>query len=54
MLERRLAGAPTGSSTPVGSVPVKFVEGIGLKLEKRRIPVDVVVVDKISRTPTEN
>jgi uncharacterized protein (TIGR03435 family) len=32
----------------------KAVEGLGLKLQERRAPVDVIVVDKIERTPTEN
>lgn len=32
----------------------KAVESLGLRLERRRAPVDVVVVDKIAREPTEN
>ena len=39
---------PTGVST------FKAVEGLGLKLEERRSPLDILVVDKIARTPTEN
>jgi uncharacterized protein (TIGR03435 family) len=39
---------PTGVST------FKAVEGLGLKLEERRSPVDILVVDRISRTPAEN
>jgi uncharacterized protein (TIGR03435 family) len=35
-------------------VPARALEGLGLKLERRRVPLEVVVVDKISRTPTEN
>ena len=30
------------------------VESLGLKLERRRAPVDVIVVDAIERTPREN
>lgn len=39
---------PTGVST------FKAVEGLGLKLEDRRSPFDIIVVDKVERTPTEN
>jgi uncharacterized protein (TIGR03435 family) len=41
-------GQPTGVST------FKATESLGLKLEERRSPFEVVVVDKISETPTEN
>ena len=41
-------GEPTGVST------FKAVESLGLKLEERRTPIDVRVVDKIERTPVEN
>jgi len=39
---------PTGVST------FKAVEGLGLKIEERRSPIDVLVVDKSERSPTEN
>ena len=39
---------PTGVSTP------KAVEGLGLKLEERRVPMDFVVVERIEAMPTEN
>ena len=32
----------------------KELEGLGLTLERRRVPVEIIVVDRISRTPTEN
>ena len=32
----------------------KAVESIGLRLERRRSPIEVVVIDKIDRTPTDN
>ena len=39
---------PTGVST------FKAVEGLGLRLEERRAPFDILVVDRIERNPTEN
>ena len=33
---------------------IEAVEQLGLKLESRRMPVDVTVIDVIRRTPTEN
>ena len=41
-------GMPTGVST------FKAIESLGLKLEERRSPFDVVVVDKIAQAPVEN
>ena len=38
---------------PNVSVP-KALEPLGLRLERRRAPIEVVVVDKIERTPTDN
>jgi uncharacterized protein (TIGR03435 family) len=32
----------------------EVVEGLGLKLEKRRIPIEFVVIDRIERTPLED
>jgi uncharacterized protein (TIGR03435 family) len=32
----------------------KAIEQLGLKLERRPVPVEVVVIDEIRRTPTEN
>ena len=45
------APAPNQSTTPSA---LKAIESLGLRLERRRVPLEVVVVDKISRTPTEN
>jgi uncharacterized protein (TIGR03435 family) len=39
---------PTGVST------FKAVEALGLRLDERRAPIDVLVIDRIERTPTEN
>jgi uncharacterized protein (TIGR03435 family) len=32
----------------------KAVQALGLRLERRRAPIDVIVVDSINRTPTDN
>jgi len=38
-----------------GGNPLESAAGqLGLKLDSRRMPVDVVVIDQISKTPTEN
>ena len=39
---------------PSGISVFRAVEGLGLKLESRRSPLDVFVVDKIARLPTAN
>ena len=42
------------SREPTGVSTFKSIESLGLKLEEHRTPFDVLVVDKIERTPTEN
>ena len=42
------------SAEPTGVSTFKAVEGLGLKLEERGSPVEVLVVDKIARTPSDN
>jgi uncharacterized protein (TIGR03435 family) len=45
----------TAADWPSGTrATIEAVEGLGLKLERRRMPIDVVVVDSIRRQPTEN
>jgi uncharacterized protein (TIGR03435 family) len=46
-------GSAAAFDRPTG-IPAKALGGLGLKLEKRRVPVEMIVVDKIARTPTEN
>ena len=43
----------TPLSEPTGVSTFKNIEDLGLKLEERRAPIDVIVVDKIARTPTD-
>ena len=44
----------TPLSEPTGVSVFKAVEGLGLKLEERRVPIPVLVVDRIERSPIEN
>jgi uncharacterized protein (TIGR03435 family) len=44
----------TPLTDPTGFSVFKAVEGLGLKLEQRRSPVDVVVVGTLNTTPTPN
>lgn len=42
------------SSEPSVVSPFNAVEALGLRLQRRRLPVDTIVVDHMERTPTEN
>jgi uncharacterized protein (TIGR03435 family) len=54
-LTRLLQRAGVRAQEPFGGPSTfKALEGIGLKLERGRFPVETIVVDRISRTPTEN
>ena len=44
----------TPLTEPTGYSVFKALEGLGLKLERRRSPVEVVVVDRLNATPTPN
>lgn len=49
------AGNPAGDSdTDAGSGIFKTVQDYGLKLDKRKAPLDLLVIDHIERVPTEN
>jgi len=47
-------GMAPGASSPTSVSTTKAVETLGLKLERRRTPMDVKVVDQINRTPSPN
>jgi uncharacterized protein (TIGR03435 family) len=47
-------GAAGAASEPGGSSIFDAVQKLGLKLEARKVPVEMIVIDKIEKTPTEN
>jgi uncharacterized protein (TIGR03435 family) len=52
-----VGGAPApaaAASDPSGTSIVQAVRGMGLDLDSRRMPVEVIVVDRIEREPTPN
>jgi uncharacterized protein (TIGR03435 family) len=42
------------ASDPTGTSIFAAVQQLGLKLEPRKTPVDLVVIDHLEKTPTEN
>ena len=51
----RISAATRGVTFEAPDVSVtKAMEGLGLRLDRRRAPVDVIVVDSIDRAPTDN
>ncbi len=58
MFAERMRGIKGSSETdwvgPTGPTLTAAVEGLGLKLESRRVPLEHLVVDRITRVPTVN
>jgi uncharacterized protein (TIGR03435 family) len=48
------AAGPAAASDPGGSSIFDSVQKLGLKLEARKMPLEVIVIDKLEKTPTEN
>jgi uncharacterized protein (TIGR03435 family) len=48
------AGPAEGASDPAPSIFETLENQLGLKLEQKKSPLDVVVVDHIEKTPTDN
>jgi uncharacterized protein (TIGR03435 family) len=46
--------APTGDQSEAPSLFTAVQEQLGLKLDKKRGPLDVLVIDQANKTPTEN
>ena len=42
------------ASDPTGGTVFTTVQQLGLKLDPRKLPVDILIVDKCEKTPTEN
>ena len=49
-------GAPTppDAVTPAGPSLFTAIQSLGLKLEPRKAPIDMLVIDRADKTPTEN
>jgi uncharacterized protein (TIGR03435 family) len=51
-------GAPAGpadaASDPSSGSIFQSVQKLGLKLESRKAPVDIIVIDRLEKAPTEN
>jgi len=46
---------PSGSAFDAGgSLVFAAIENYGLKLERRKAPIDLLVIDRVEKTPTEN
>ena len=48
----KLDGVPDSASG--ATLPIALEEQLGLKLETRKAPIEILVVDSAQRTPSEN
>jgi uncharacterized protein (TIGR03435 family) len=48
------AGADASPSNPLPTLPMALQDVLGLRLQPQKVPVEVIVVDHIERTPIEN
>ncbi|MBV8842798.1 MAG: TIGR03435 family protein [Bryobacterales bacterium] len=49
------SGDPAAASDPAGGSTIfKNMEKLGLKLERTKLPVEILIVDHLEKTPTEN
>jgi uncharacterized protein (TIGR03435 family) len=48
------AGAAADSASEPGSSVVTSLQQLGLKLEARKMPIDMIVIDHLEKLPTEN
>ncbi len=47
-------GNSSAASDPAGSSIFKSIQAFGIKLEPRKLPLDLLVMDRIEKTPTAN
>ena len=48
------ATAPAPPTNPIADALVAAVQKLGLKLDSRKLPVEMIVVDRVEKTPSEN
>jgi uncharacterized protein (TIGR03435 family) len=48
------ASTPAGSANPMGDAMVAAVQKIGLRLDSRKVPTEMIIVDHLEKTPSEN
>ena len=51
---RVVGGAPLPAEAEPGLSLFTSIQELGLKLEPRKVPGEMVIVDRIEKTPTEN